>query len=291
MKYTKYAHSMLFSLFVAIGGVAEESEATSEGKLGWGVYSEQPAAFITQGDKQGLGIVDQIYSELHLQLPDYQHHFVEAKLLRIITKVSAGENICTVMFKTADRESKVLFSARPIGWITSFRLVIATDKLEDFRSRTGWQSGSISLSSLIKNNKSLRLGLVTGTSYGSALDMQLQAIDKNNNVYRHSGFDSARAILRMLLAGRVDYILEQSWTIKYMLKDEEERVTFIPIANMPFHNELFIGCPKTLWGQAVIDRINPIVDQVRDSARSGIEYWLPKSELPDYRRSYQEQFN
>ena len=77
-----------------MGCGAEVNQTSDERNVGWGVYDDQPPVFITQGNNQGQGMADKLYLELHRQLPGYNHHFIQAKLLRIIVKVSAGEKIC-----------------------------------------------------------------------------------------------------------------------------------------------------------------------------------------------------
>lgn len=234
---------------------------------------------------------DRLYQGLQRKLPDYQHSFVYAKLIRIIAKVSAGEKLCATMFKTPERESLALFSSEALGLLPSPRLVIASNKEDDFRRQTGWEGGKISLRKLIKEHKTLRLGLISGYSYGQELDTQLKTLNKKNHIYRHSGFNSPQALLHMLLAGRVDFILEHSWMMKYILKDTDGRVTLIPIADAPLYVEAFIACPKNQWGQKIIGEINLAIRKSRNESRQAIEHWLNNSEITAYRKSYNEHFN
>nr|WP_240945903.1 TIGR02285 family protein [Pseudomaricurvus alkylphenolicus] len=258
--------------------------------IGWGVYSDQPPVFIIEGIDKGNGIADNIYVELQRHLPEFQHHQVQAKLLRIIAMISAKEKICAVMFKTPERESMMRFSSVAVGWLSSPRLAVASDRLDEFHAQTGWQNGEISLREMIEEHPNLRLGLNTGSSYGNTLDDKLKGIGRHNRIYRHSGFNSTRALLHMLLAGRVDYILEHSWVIKFVLKGDLNKVTLIPLTGAPDYVEVFVGCPRNSWGQSVIRRIDPLIAEVRNRSAARIENWLPEYEISNYRKSFQAKF-
>lgn len=284
------AYSLIIALSIVVGCGATEQLPTPVGEFTWGVFSDHPPIFITQGPNRGRGMADQAYSVLQRELPYHQHSLVHAKIKRIIAMISSGDKICSVMIKTPARERLALFSSQAIALLPSPRLVIAADKKEYFRQVTGWQGESISVPKLIKEHKNLRLGLVEGSTYGPTLDAQLKKLNDANYAYRHSGFNSPRAVLRMLLAGRVDYILEYSWAINYMIRDEIRKVTLIPISHIPPYYKAFIACPKNRWGKSAIDQINPIIKQVRQANQSSVEYWLPSSALADYRKYYREYF-
>lgn len=277
--------SFLILSYLMVGAQVEAVTNLPENSISWGVYGDRPPIFITAGERQGEGIGDGFYKDIKKILPNFQHHTLNAKLLRIISKIKKESNVCTAMFKTPERQPQILFSKQGIGWVPTARVVVPTDRLDRFMDITGWESGDISLKALLKQHKSLRLGLVKGISNGADLDQLLNNLDQDNSLYLHSGFKSPLAVLRMMYAGRLDYVIQPSWMVQYLLQGSEGKVTIIPISDIRRYDEVFIGCSLGSTGAAVIEKIDTNIDQVRQYFQTNLERFLPTSELLDYRET------
>lgn len=275
----------------SLSAMAEKVQHPTKTQINWGVYTDQPPIFITAGKHKGMGMADSFYDTLEKTLPNHQHRRVEAKLLRVIAKISAKEQICSVMFKTPERELKIQFSDKAIGLLPAPKLAIKRENLANFKKLPAWQDNKVSLTKLLNEENELKLGLNAGSSYGLAIDNAIKNADNPDRVYRHSGHASRQALIRMLLANRVDYIFDYSFVIKYILQQDIHRVSMIPLTESPEYIEVFIGCPKNPWGQSILNHINPAIESVRDHSVSNIEKWLTADEISSYRKNYRERFS
>lgn len=280
-------------LLVLIAACKAENQINEHGThFLWGVIPNQEPLFILQGDKKGEGLGDLLYKTLQSKLPEYEHALFHAQFLRLLAEVAAGKQFCTIMAKAPERSTKFTFSKRPIVLTPAPRLIVVREKLEAFRRQTGWNYGPIALDEILQMNPDLRLGILHGRTYGNKIDAILNNSDPmKNRLYRHSGFSGSQGLLRMQLAGRVDASFESLWQIGPTPDRDEKRVLTIPIAKLPKYIELYIGCPKTTWGEQAIDRINTAAQKSRRSLRDIPEPWMRREEILAYRKKYDQLYH
>ena len=192
------------------------------------------------------------------------------------------------MLKNSERAAQMHFSipltlvaTHNIYYLSSnFRLQLALDDLQN--------NAAVSLETLLTDHPELTLGIVESRSYGTRRD---QIINQHKDAIIFRGGDrQSLALIKMLLNGRVDYIIEYPWTITY-----EQATQNIPaalasatIAESNKHLYSYIACPKNAWGAAAIKSINEVIMRQRDTPeyRQIAESWLQESGLASFRENY-----
>ena len=251
---------------------------------------EFPPFFIHDGKDRGQGIADGVTHLLQRHLRGYTHREELAEPATIMTRLKAGDHVCTAAYiKTADRERVLEFSlpdlVLPPNGITTRRATVGR--------LTGGAAGPVSLAKLLANRK-LRLAVAVGRSYGPALDTLLERTKGSNHVYWRHGEDIYSSLFDMLLKGSVDYLIGYPYEALYVGRERgvEGQVVTLPIAELPDYTLAHVVCPKTPWGRAVVGEVNRAlsIERPRPEYRQAIERWLDEGLLPEFRRQYEAKF-
>jgi uncharacterized protein (TIGR02285 family) len=250
---------------------------------------EFPPFYIHQGKQRGQGIADVVSRILQRHLTGYTHREELAEPAAIMTRLKAGDHVCTAAYiRTADRERVLVYSLPdlilPPNGVTVRRADVAR--------LTGGKPGPVSLAQLLANPK-LRVAVAVGRSYGP-LDALLEKHKSSPHVYFRRGEDIYRSQFDMLTRGAVDYILGYPYEALFMAREHgvEGQVVTLPLVELPDYTLAHVVCPKTDWGRKVIAEIDRalLAERPRTEYREAIERWLDPSLYPEFRRAYQERF-
>src|SRR6185436_16705514 len=96
--------------------------------------------------------------------------------------------------------------------------------------------------------------------------------------------------LKMLLANRLDYVVELPIRASYYTKrlGSEGRLVGVPFKEMSNHITTYLMCPKNEWGAGVINEINAVLRAERATPRYRqiIEQWSDEDSVQQIRKIY-----
>jgi uncharacterized protein (TIGR02285 family) len=252
--------------------------------------AEFPPGYIHEGPFRGMGYQDIITTILKDNLPDYTHNRIVCSLSRMNHEFQQGKPVCSVsQYKTPERENLLYFSI-PSTFTFPNRLIILKNRLKDYD-----HSDQVSLDDLLK--KEVRIGISRDRSYGAAIDSVLDKYSESGKIFVHSGKDVFESLLKMLLMGRLDFMLGLPEEAVYVAKQigAKDKIATIGIVETNEKYDDWMGyavCSKTDWGKQVIRKINRIlIEQRRRPAyRSAYERWLDANSIRSYRKLYNDIF-
>jgi uncharacterized protein (TIGR02285 family) len=272
-----------------VGAAALAAHRAAADEITW-LTMEFPPFYFQEGRNKGQGIADGVTHLLQKHLPAYRHREELAEPATIMTRLKAGDHVCSAAYiKTPDRERVLEFSIPdlilPPNGITVRR--------ESVAKLTGGAPGPVSLAKLLQNHQ-LRLAVAVGRSYGPTLDHLLEGTRGSPNVYWRHGEDIYRSLFDMLLKGSVDYLVGYPYEALYLSRERgvEGQVVTLPLTELPDYTLAHVVCPKTPWGRDVVAQINRalLVERARPEYRQAIERWLDADLQPEFRRQYQTKF-
>ncbi len=249
-----------------------------------------PPGYIQEGPFKGQGYEDVVTDILQENLPEYRHEVMMGNVARMFHEFKQKKNVCNVaLFKTPEREKFMHFSI-PSTFTLPNRLIALAGGSESLH-----EGSAVSLDALLK--KDVRLGVSRGRSYGKPIDKVLKKYESDGSVFLHSGEDVFQSLLKMLLKGRLDYMLglpEEAVYVAERMGVKDKIVTF-QIQESKGGYDAWLGhvaCSKTDWGKRLIDRINTILLKQRptDRYRMAYERWLDENSIKIYSRLYDDVF-
>lgn len=282
--------SFLFIVCPPVSFATGENEFSKEVNWYRAIF---PPVTIPDGKDEGKGFFDQVMNAVIKELPEYSHRHHIANFKRIMMDLKEGENsCCPSLYKTKEREEFIEFSipavvVLPNGIITTWG---NQSKLEPYVD----QDGKIQLSKLLAD-QTLRLGISNGRLYSGGIDEILSQYRGAKNVTIQSGEDVFYGLMFMMYSGRLDYIIGYPTEAGYHARNDPRFREFVyyPIQESSVAFTLgHIGCSKTESGKEIIDRVNLILMENRqtDAFLRYYESWLDKSTKSLYRSTAQEYF-
>jgi uncharacterized protein (TIGR02285 family) len=281
--------SALRNVRLALAALLVAAPLAATDEITW-LTMEFPPFFIHTGADKGQGIADGVTRLLARHLQGHTHREELAEPATIMTRLKAGDHVCTGAYiKTADRQRVLEFSQPdlilPPNGVTTRR--------ENVPRLTGGAPGPVSLARLLAR-RDLKLAVAVGRSYGPALDVLLERTRGSSHVYWRHGEDIYKSLFDMLIKGSVDYLVGYPYEARYMarLRGVEDQVVTLPLGELPDYTLAHVVCPKTPWGRGIIAEVNRAlaVERPRPEYRQAIERWLDPGLLPEFRRQYDAKF-
>ena len=268
---------VIAGLAAVVTTLAPWADVHAKDTITWGWIDNAPGSIPTGADRN-RGIEDQIRALLKERLTDYDHEEVQAPIPRVINEIKTGNHWCATGFvKTAEREAFAHFSVPAAFWLPP-RIIVAKEKRTEFESR-----GELSLEQLLAN-RALRTGVVRGRAYSPTIDALLQ---KSPPSEFHSDYIDG---LKMLLADRIDYVIELPIRASYYGKrlGTDDKLVGLPFKEMSNHIPTHVMCPKNDWGAKVIQAISTVLRAERPTPRYRqiIEQWSDEDSVRHIRRIY-----
>lgn len=215
-----------------------------------------PPNFIVEGPFLNEGVLNIVENELKKALPQYEHEKIEAGIPRILKEAEAKSPICNAGWLNTPEWSKLFYFSKPVFIVASNGLLIKSSLAKELLK----EKGTHSLQSILDRKSNWVLGV--GRLYGEGID---EILIKNNyqNNPKISNVTSSLLAHKMLQLGRIQYTLGYPTEAQYyneLLKNDSDKIVFIPLSdNSPFV-EIVAACPKSSWGAAVIKDINKALD-------------------------------
>lgn len=272
------------AVFLAAGlvaGLTASGGARAEEAPAWAVY-DAPPFMIADGPDREAGIFDRIRRLLDERLDGGPARTLRAPFPRVVSALKDGAELCFVGgVKTPERETFAAFSL-PVAMFYPLRIVVHAPERARFEAR-----GPLSLPALLAE-RSLRTSVLRDRSLGPGIDALLRAAGPSPV---HSEF---REAFRMLLADRLDYLVEYSAIATYQADSlgQPEGIAALPFAEAPAPLFSRVMCPNTEWGRARVARIDAILRTERTSPdyRRIVEAWAEPGDLATIRAAYDRSF-
>lgn len=261
---------------------------SADNKITW-LEMDAPPYHIQQGEAKNQGVVDRITRLLQRHLTEYQHFEKLMNLPRAAAVMGEGEKVCHAsLYKTPEREAVAYFSKVPS---TIFPPVGLTVRREDYQKFGG--NTYVSFKQVLSSTE-FHGGLSRGRSYGEVLDQMIAEQGFTSRLDRRSGDDIYRGLFRMLLYGRIDYILGSPMEAAYVgrslgVPNGVRNLMILEHSNYDFG---FIACAKSEWGAQVIAEIDELLLTLRPTKeyQGFFVEWLDELTAMSFEKAYQEQF-
>ena len=224
-------------------------------------------AWINEGPEKGRGYASRMQRLVQAALPGFRHEERWYSIPRLTRELFEREDSCfsSGFYQWANPETGR--SREDIIWSAPVYLFYwhGLTMLAETRARLP-EGQELFLADVIAD-RSLRLGLERGRDYGPALTPVLEAHQDETHLL-YSGGDKKQAAnqYRLLLRGRVDYLVDYSYMLEYAGRDLglPDRFVFVPLADheTPYGLGAII-CNNSPRGHAVIRALNKALVTLR----------------------------
>lgn len=225
---------------------------------------------------------DRLIDWVSARLPGITHERVIANAKRSWMLIERGDQVChAAAVRSAQREELAYFSNT---WLMPpLQLITRRDRAAALPVDA---AGRVDLIALLADSR-LQGVVVQGRSYGPTLDAQLQQPAAQVALRRVTAGDFGSNLLPMLLQGRADYALEFPNVLAAQAQGQPEvaELAMLPIRGAMEPVISGVACPRTLWGQAAIRRIDAVLGTPEGAAmlREGLMAELPADVRSLYR--------
>jgi uncharacterized protein (TIGR02285 family) len=251
-----------------------------------------PPCFIQKGADANKGYGDLVAAILQKNLQEYDHVAMVTNVTRHFDRFRKGEKVCALaLYPTPERQTFIEFSLPALLTLPP-GLIVKKEMVGQF----GDGKGRVRLQDLLDNHQMI-LGLSKDRSYGTSLDGVLANYRGRDNLVLYTGQELSENYFQMLLRNRVDALLGLPDEAMYHAEKMgiRDQIAIVLIEENQHSSDGWfcaVGCAKTDWGRAVIDKINAILVRERptEGYRQLYERWLDANSLERYRRIYQDDF-
>lgn len=246
----------------------------------WGVFATPPF-MITEGPDRYQGTFDQVRTLLMARMDQYGHQLVQAPFPRVFHEIRNGSHWCFVgATRSAEREQFATFSL-PAVINLPYKIIVRRDDLARFGS------GPLSLEQLLAT-RSLRTSVLRNRAINPVVDALLR---DNPPRQGHSDFTES---IRMLLAQRLDYLIETEAVVDYYTAQSghEGELVGLDIREYRAPNYFHVMCPKTPWGRDVIAAVDAVLRAERPTPwyRALMQKWRNEGAAREVRALYDGPF-
>ncbi|MDF3935036.1 TIGR02285 family protein [Pseudomonas citronellolis] len=266
------------------------SPAPATPEVRW-LTTDFPPLYILSGPERGRGLADVAQNLVIQRLDGFRHteEEVPANYPRIEQEMKNWANVCFAGFlKTPERERAFIFS-------DAYRLMLPIHlfTLVD-HAPLPTHGGRVDLRALLAGGQ-LRLGVLGGRRYGTAIDELLAEHPDDKAVYRRYAQDQLEGLLGMMASqGRgIDAVLAYPNEVLHRTAASGKPpldVRRYAIEGTPEYQEGYIACSRSALGRQVIAAVNGVIPQVRQAVAEVYDAELPEADRPRYRALLQRLF-
>jgi len=266
---------------VALGtSFAEAKEA-----INW-VRISFPPFLVLEGDQaSGLGV--DIEKVLRQNMPEYEHGSTDSNIKRLHALLEKGAPCACAdyLIRTPAFEDKYYYSSSPTMITPTHRIIALKRNREKFGA-----GGRLSLERLLEKRE-LRLGVAADRSFGTEIDDILKAHSGDKHIYKHYSLTSPEVMIQMLLAGRVDYIIEYPPIVQYFekkLEITEELAIYAIEEKSQLWTTGWLACTKNEQGKQVIEKADTILPRFLLTERfyQAATHYIDLELFPEFRDMY-----
>lgn len=263
------------------------AESSLENKILW-MHPDFPPIYILDVPYAGEGVGDKVLAFFEQRLPQYQHYKLTANFKRIISTISSGEQACGItLLKNQERAKTVLFS-QVLLLAPQNEVIVLKNRMAEFLPLMD-EAGTVSLRDLLTKSH-LIMGYSVGRSYSSNVDEVVNSLANEVNSYATYGRGIFTGLINMLKRKRIDYTIGYGYEARYLAGqlNFDEEVVAIPVREHLDYIPVYAGCPKTPWGEKVIDDLNTIIISSRNDPDLYAVYkpWLDPQSWARYRDAW-----
>ncbi|MEG3619709.1 TIGR02285 family protein [Magnetovibrio sp. PR-2] len=248
---------LLCACIVGWGPVAFAQDRP-EHQIMW-MHPDFPPINIMEGPLAGQGVGDRVLTYFQRRLAQYDHKLLVGNFKRIIATVSSGQQACGVALLKNDQRAKTVLFSEPYMLAPHNEIIVMRSRLEEFEPYRD-QNGAISLVELLSSSGFV-FGYSMGRSYSSDLDDVLKSHLSETNAYGTYGHEIFAGLIQMLDRRRFDYTIGYGYEARYLQKQLglSDDIVSIPVREHAGYTKVYVGCPKTPWGERVIGDLNAII--------------------------------
>lgn len=203
--------------------------------------------------------------------------------------VNSDRACASALLKSPEREKFVAFSD-VLMRIYSPGLIARPGMAETVRSFSDDQG--VDLYELIIRNPII-VGRQEGRRYGQQIDEALSRLsDYFPDRIRNSSADegAARVLMKLLMHERIDVMFGYAHELEYVGREMGQKLplSYTPVRGATRFIDVYVGCPKTDWGQRVIKGVNAVLADadIRERMAGFYADWLDPATRREYLASY-----
>ena len=232
------------------------SFANAKGTLHW-IRIPLPPFLVTEGEK-AVGIAIDIENVLRENMPEYEHTVINSSIKRLHSLLQTKKPCACAdyLIRTPAFEEKFYYSAYPTIVTPTHRIIALKKNREKFG-----KGARLSLKRLLEKPE-LKLGVTADRSYGKNVDDILETYAGAGNIYLHYSTTSIEYLFKMLLLGRVDYLIEYPPIIQYTKRQlgiTEELTSYEIEEKSQLWTTGWVACTKNEQGKRVTEKVNTIL--------------------------------
>jgi|GEM_PF-5090604 conserved hypothetical protein len=261
---------------ISSAGVSQQKE-----KIEWALFNFPPFIATKSAIAEG-NAVNRILNDLQARMPEYKHSNSVVSVSTLMTMLKQKRKVCSAwVYRTEERESLAYFTS--FFPIPSQGLVVRASDMDRFRDVK-----KLSLQYLLENTN-FHLGLEKGRAYGEIFDKIIREAPQDKIIYVE-GPTAAEALIKMLMSGRINYILEFPQVVAYY----NESLKLSPSLYFSYLEEaapmrvVNIVCTKSRWGRLMSRRIDlAMQDLAKDPEFPNlVEVYYPEDVKKKYRKDF-----
>lgn len=216
-----------------------------------------PPWMILDGEDKGTGRFNYILETAQKNLPEYEHATERMNWARFWYEIENNKNICYVFgLKSIEREKIAYFSA-PHTLVLPNAIIVKKETAELLDNPSTY-----SIIELMKDDR-FKGYVEKNRSFTKKIDIILKDHEEESNLRRVS--QSAESLIKMVIAGRIDYTLEYPIVSSYYQKklDASGSLVGISISEMDPYSYVYMGCTKNEWGREIIEKWNAALMRIK----------------------------
>jgi uncharacterized protein (TIGR02285 family) len=257
--------------------LASAAQAVERPEVHW-VTFPIPPLYIEEGRSRGKGVLDRSLREWVLpRLRGWRHRVTSMPVQRALRELRENRATCMLgLLRNPEREQYLHFSQPllvqlPPGVLTTSAVL---PQLSSFLL----PDGRLKLAEALDLG-GLRLGLLRGRGYGSAVDRLVAERAERPQVFQSQVPRVELSLMRMLQRARLDLMLALPYEASFVSRNGDLEVAdlhFIPLAEQPPLITGYVVCAKGRLGERVIAEVNQVLAQpaVREAIDGLYESWL-----------------
>jgi uncharacterized protein (TIGR02285 family) len=197
-------------------------------------------------------------------LPEYQHKRSNMPWSRVWQLIKGGEHVCNIFaFKTPERQKFAAFTV-PFSIFLSNHIIVRRDALKKLNIDPTQPQSIIELT----KRKGIKGFLEQSRSYSAALDKFLNPKPDGSNYFRRA--IKSKGLIKVLLKGRVDYVLEYPSIVAHIrakIPEMDGDLVSIQIKEIAPLSYGYIACPNNEWGKSVVAKLNVLIQSEKPQPR------------------------
>ncbi|RUO36805.1 ABC transporter substrate-binding protein [Aliidiomarina shirensis] len=274
-----YTPSQAASGSYAMQPKSTSGNATNAETLEW-VINTAPPFHIVSGPLKGQGICDVLIDVVDEAIPELKSNRTVFPQTRITQQFDRNHNQCFPCMIHRPSSSSATYT-EPTHFYYPHGIITTQEHAALITEKYG---NPVKLEKLVSDN-SFQLGYPAGRRYPSLQHIIDGVSGTEITRVVHTGENATAAILAMIKSGRIDYTIEYQILQNFDASTSGTTpLTFLPIAETEGNFVLgAIGCTNNEWGRNMVNAINQVLPEVRESPEflEILDLWFRNNPEPE----------